>query len=90
MSVTVRIPRDLRSLACQASAQGWRIGWTGCGHLVWRSPGGSVVISSGCPSWMPLPVSGSLLCTRHSTLGAPSCQLAAARCRGNKKAPACT
>jgi hypothetical protein len=40
----------MRRLAHEATRQGWRIGWTGSGHLVWRSPRGAVVISSGSPS----------------------------------------
>jgi hypothetical protein len=46
----MKIPRDMRALARQASGQGWVIAWCAGGHLVWRSPTGALVVSSGSPS----------------------------------------
>lgn len=47
MSDIIRgLPRDLRSWAKLAEAQGWTILKRGSGHYLWRSPNGGTVTSA--------------------------------------------
>lgn len=46
----MKIPKDYRPIAAKALAQGWTIGSTKGGHLVWRSPEGRKVFSPSTPS----------------------------------------
>jgi hypothetical protein len=50
MKIPRHLDRDTRGLARLACRQGWVLQWRGGGHIAWRAPGGSVVISSGSPS----------------------------------------
>lgn len=45
----MKIPASYRALARAAREAGWSIVVTGGGHLRWRSPSGSVVITSSTP-----------------------------------------
>jgi hypothetical protein len=46
----VKIPSDYKRIAKQARAQGWTIGPTRNGHLIWRSPRGVKVYTPSTPS----------------------------------------
>lgn len=46
----MKIPKEYRSLAKVARAQGWTIGPTNGGHLVWEAPGGGKVFTPSTPS----------------------------------------
>jgi len=45
----VRIPEPLRGLAKAARRQRWTITMSGSGHLLWRSPAGTTITTSGTP-----------------------------------------
>jgi hypothetical protein len=48
--MTMKIPRDQRPLARQARGQGWSLHLRRNGHILWRSPEGTLVFSASTPS----------------------------------------
>lgn len=45
----LRIPEPLRTLARAARKAGWLLTCTGSGHIRWRAPDGTVVVTSSTP-----------------------------------------
>jgi hypothetical protein len=44
-----KVPKHLRHLARRALADGWEITVTGSGHLRWRPPRGTAVVTGSTP-----------------------------------------